>query len=66
MLYIQMEFCPRTLKHVLAQGAIEDEDAWQVSVHTSGASAVEPPLPGDHIKVREPSLQTAGLPAPVV
>ena len=30
MLYIQMEFCPRTLKQVLDQGAIDPADAWQV------------------------------------
>lgn len=32
MLYIQMEFCPRTLKHVLDLGCIEDADAWQVQL----------------------------------
>ena len=31
MLYIQMEFCPRTLKQVLAQGVIDPADAWQVT-----------------------------------
>lgn len=30
MLYIQMEFCPRTLKQVLLAGPIEEADAWQV------------------------------------
>ena len=30
MLYIQMEFCPRTLRQVLDAGPLEDEDAWQV------------------------------------
>jgi hypothetical protein len=30
MLYIQMEFCPRTLRQVLDEGSLEDEDAWQV------------------------------------
>jgi len=30
MLYIQMEFCPRTLKKILVAGPIEEADAWQV------------------------------------
>ena len=30
MLYIQMEFCPRTLKQALLAGPIEEADAWQV------------------------------------
>ena len=30
MLYIQMEFCPRTLKKTLVTGPIEEADAWQV------------------------------------
>lgn len=30
MLYIQMEFCPRTLKKILVAGPIEEEAAWQV------------------------------------
>lgn len=30
MLYIQMEFCPRTLKKTLVAGPIEEADAWQV------------------------------------
>ncbi|KAG2496142.1 hypothetical protein HYH03_005744 [Edaphochlamys debaryana] len=29
-LYIQMEFCPRTLAGVLAEGPLQEEDAWQV------------------------------------
>ena len=35
MLYIQMEFCPRTLKKILVAGPIEEADAWQVSVMCS-------------------------------
>lgn len=38
MLYIQMEFCPRTLKKTLVDGPIEEGAAWQVidseSLHT--------------------------------
>lgn len=30
ILYIQMEFCPRTLAGVLEEGALEEADAWQV------------------------------------
>ncbi|KAL0052345.1 hypothetical protein WJX82_000639 [Trebouxia sp. C0006] len=30
MLYIQMEFCPRTLKKILVAGPIEEADAWQL------------------------------------
>ncbi|KAI8469455.1 MAG: hypothetical protein J3K34DRAFT_459347 [Monoraphidium minutum] len=30
MLYIQMEFCPRTLSKVLEEGPMEEADAWQV------------------------------------
>ena len=30
MLYIQMEFCPRTLKKTLVAGPIEEGAAWQV------------------------------------
>lgn len=29
MLYIQMEFCPRTLREVLDKGALSPEDCWQ-------------------------------------
>ena len=31
VLYIQMEFCPRTLRGVLSMGALPDASAWQVS-----------------------------------
>ena len=31
MLYIQMEFCPRTLKKILLAGPVEEADAWQVT-----------------------------------
>ena len=31
MLYIQMEFCPRTLRDALDQGGLSEEQAWQVS-----------------------------------
>jgi len=30
MLYIQMEFCPRTLRQALDEGPMHDPDAWQV------------------------------------
>ena len=30
MLYIQMEFCPRTLSRVLEAGAVDEADAWLV------------------------------------
>ena len=30
MLYIQMEFCPRTLRQVLDEGPLDAEDCWQV------------------------------------
>ncbi|CAK0752569.1 hypothetical protein CVIRNUC_002156 [Coccomyxa viridis] len=30
MLYIQMEFCPRTLREVLDRGPLSPEDCWQV------------------------------------
>ncbi|GIM05041.1 hypothetical protein Vretimale_9508, partial [Volvox reticuliferus] len=30
MLYIQMEFCPRTLAEVLQEGPLQEEDAWRV------------------------------------
>ena len=30
MLYIQMEFCPRTLKEALDAGPISEDQAWQV------------------------------------
>ena len=30
MLYIQMEFCPRTLRDDLDQGGLSEEQAWQV------------------------------------
>lgn len=30
MLYIQMEFCPRTLKQVLLTGPVDELEAWQV------------------------------------
>ena len=30
MLYIQMEFCPRTLRDALDQGGLTEEQAWQV------------------------------------
>ena len=30
ILYIQMEFCPRTLADVLEAGALEPADAWNV------------------------------------
>lgn len=33
MLYIQMEFCPRTLKKTLVAGPIEEGAAWQVMTH---------------------------------
>lgn len=32
MLYIQMEFCPRTLKKTLVAGPIEEAGAWQVAM----------------------------------
>ena len=35
MLYIQMEFCPRTLKKILVAGPIEEADAWQVDCYTT-------------------------------
>ncbi len=31
MLYIQMEFCPRTLREVLDRGPLSPEDCWQVN-----------------------------------
>ena len=33
ILYIQMEFCPRTLRHVLDTSHLPDASAWQVSRH---------------------------------
>ena len=30
VLYIQMEFCPRTLRDVLDAGPLQEADAWQV------------------------------------
>ena len=30
VLYIQMEFCPRTLRSVLDSGPVEEAEAWQV------------------------------------
>ena len=30
VLYIQMEFCPRTLRDALDQGGLTEEQAWQV------------------------------------
>ena len=30
MLYIQMEFCPRTLREVLDKGPLSSDDCWQV------------------------------------
>ncbi len=30
MLFIQMEFCPRTLREVLDRGPLNPEDSWQV------------------------------------
>lgn len=30
LLYIQMEFCPRTLQHELESGGLQEEDAWQL------------------------------------
>lgn len=32
-MYLQMEFCPRTLKKILVAGPIEEADAWQVGSH---------------------------------
>ena len=29
-LFIQMEFCPRTLQQALQQGPLSEDDAWQV------------------------------------
>lgn len=35
MLYIQMEFCPRTLRQVLDEGPLDAEDCWQVQTPTN-------------------------------
>lgn len=33
MLYIQMEFCPRTLRQVLDEGPLDAEDCWQARLY---------------------------------
>ena len=38
MLYIQMEFCPRTLREVLDRGPLNADDSWQVISSTVRAT----------------------------
>jgi hypothetical protein len=38
MLYIQMEFCPRTLRQVLDEGPLDSEVCWQVRAPASQPS----------------------------
>lgn len=41
VLYIQMEFCPRTLRSVLDSGPVDEMEAWQVG--PLGDSPTAPP-----------------------